>query len=369
MARLAWLMSGAIVCAALAAWAALAAEPAGPLAAAAPAISAAPAIAADAPPIAPAPQAAAPGQLRLVGVEKIWDRAPHNAFTDLVRFKDRWFCTFREGKAHVSPDGALRVIASADGRTWTPAAILASPTADLRDPKLSVTPDGRLMLLGAAAPHNRTPIRQSLAWFSSDGAAWTEPAEVGDPDFWLWRVAWRGGTAYGVGYDVAGRDTVRLYRSADGRKFETLAADMGLRGYPGETALLFDADGTGWALVRREAGDKAAQLGRARPPYAEWTWKGLGEHIGGPALTRAPDGRLLAAVRLYTPKTRTALCWIDPDAGRLTEALSLPSGGDTSYAGILWHDGLLWMSYYASHEGKACIYLARVALPPPAGRR
>ncbi len=42
------------------------------------------------------------------------------------------------------------------------------------------------------------------------------------------------------------------------------------------------------------------------------------------------------------------------------EALQLPSGGDTSYAGMAWHDGLLWISYYSSHEGKANIYLAKV---------
>jgi hypothetical protein len=46
--------------------------------------------------------------------------------------------------------------------------------------------------------------------------------------------------------------------------------------------------------------------------------------------------------------------------GRYEPALTLPSGGDTSYPGMLWHDGLLWLSYYASHEGKTAIYLARV---------
>ena len=42
---------------------------------------------------------AAEGDAELVQVRKIWDRAPHNAFTDLVRFHDRWFCVFREGRA------------------------------------------------------------------------------------------------------------------------------------------------------------------------------------------------------------------------------------------------------------------------------
>ena len=40
----------------------------------------------------------APPKAELVEVRKIWDRGAHNAFTDLVRFKDAWFCVFREGK-------------------------------------------------------------------------------------------------------------------------------------------------------------------------------------------------------------------------------------------------------------------------------
>src|SRR2546428_7390583 len=87
----------------------------------------------------------AKGEARLVEVRRIWDRAPHNAFTDLVRFRDRWICVFREGRSHVSPDGAIRVITSRDGRDWTSVARLVSAKADLRDPKVTVTPGGRFM--------------------------------------------------------------------------------------------------------------------------------------------------------------------------------------------------------------------------------
>ncbi|HBE42310.1 MAG TPA: hypothetical protein DDW27_14100 [Bacteroidales bacterium] len=31
----------------------------------------------------------------------IWDQAPHNAFTDLVKYRDAFYCTFREGSGHV----------------------------------------------------------------------------------------------------------------------------------------------------------------------------------------------------------------------------------------------------------------------------
>ena len=40
--------------------------------------------------------------------------------------------------------------------------------------------------------------------------------------------------------------------------------------------------------------------------------------------------------------------------------LTLPSGGDNSYPGMVWHDTLLWTSYYSSHEEKTSIYLAKI---------
>src|SRR5262249_32478431 len=72
------------------------------------------------------------GRPTLIRARKIWDRAPHNAFTDLVRFHDHWFCVFREGRGHVSPDGTIRVLTSLDGQDWTAAALLTQPKADLR---------------------------------------------------------------------------------------------------------------------------------------------------------------------------------------------------------------------------------------------
>src|SRR5690348_2617260 len=95
-------------------------------------------------------------QAKIVEVKKIWDQAPHNAFTDLVRFKDQWFSVFREGKDHVSPDGALRIITSSDGDKWESAALITSANSDLRDAKITVTPGGELMLCGAEALHDKS---------------------------------------------------------------------------------------------------------------------------------------------------------------------------------------------------------------------
>jgi hypothetical protein len=306
-----------------------------------------------------------PPKPELVDVRKIWDQAPHNAFTDLIRFKDRWLCVFREGKTHISPDGALRVISSADGQAWASEALVTLAGADLRDAKITLAPDGRLMLSGAAAyPAPAETRHQSLTWFSSDGKTWTEAAKVADPNFWLWRVSWHRGRAYGIGYSTVGAESVRLFSSTDGLAFDTPVKTLLDQNGPNEGSILFSEDDTALCLLRRDGGTKTAVLGSAKPPYQDWTWKDLGIRIGGPHLLRLPDGRIVAGGRLFEKGVRTSLVWLDPVAGTVSEFLKLPSGGDTSYPGFVWHDGLLWVSYYSTHEGKTAIYLARVKIPP-----
>jgi hypothetical protein len=303
----------------------------------------------------------------LVEARRIWDKAPHNAFTDLVRFKNRWYCVFREGKGHVSLDGALRVIMSVDGDVWESAALITSEDSDLRDAKIAVTPEGQLMLSGAEAMNDTTEYKhQSLTWFSNDGRTWSEGYEVGQRDFWLWRTTWHKSMAYGIEYGTnKSPRLLRLYSSRDGKTYDTLVESLFDVGYPNETSMVFLDDDTCYCLLRRDGKPNTGQLGIAKPPYTDWTWKDLGIRIGGPHLIQLPDGRFVATVRRYDGGVRTSLHWLDPHEGTLTEFLKLPSGGDTSYAGQVWHDGLLWVSYYSSHEGKTSIYLAKVAFVTP----
>ena len=306
-------------------------------------------------------------RLEFVEVRLIWNRAPHNAFTDLLRHRDQWYCVFREGKAHVSPDGALRVITSPDGENWKSLALVQSDRFDLRDAKITLTPEGDLMLNGAGMIADAKVRYYSRVWFSKNGGrTWDAGRQIGDPGFWLWRAQWHRGSAYSFGYSTE-RDrtkrSLRLYCSKDGRKFETHMRKLTAPAGCGEDRILFRKDGTALCLLRHETGDKMAQLGTSKPPYKEWMWRDLNYRIGGPNMIELPDGRILAVTRLYAPRTRTALSWLDPDKGKMTEVLELPSGGDTSYAGLVVHEGLLWVSYYSSHEGKASIYLAKVRFP------
>ena len=260
----------------------------------------------------------------------------------------------------------MRIITSTDGEKWESAALLTSANSDLRDPKITATPGGQLMLSAAEALHDKSRhSHQSLAWFSSDGLTWSDKQPIGDPDYWLWRVTWHHGRAYSVGYGVPENQPVRLYTSDDGKRFDLLVERLYDGGFPNEASLLFDGD-TCYCLLRREDAKHNALLGVSQPPYTKWQWKDLGVAIGGPQMIRLPDGRLLAAGRLYDGGSHTSLAWIDPESGKFSEFLKLPSGGDTSYAGLAMHQGLLWVSYYSSHEGKTSIYLAKVQLPGPA---
>ncbi|MEZ6116017.1 MAG: sialidase family protein [Pirellulaceae bacterium] len=106
----------------------------------------------------------------LVDSKRIWDRKPHNAFTDLALWKDTMYCAFREGEHHAGDNGVLCVISSKDGKTWTESTTLSLPELDLRDAAVSVTPDNRLMVLGGVQQNQDNQRRTStFVSFSDDG--------------------------------------------------------------------------------------------------------------------------------------------------------------------------------------------------------
>ena len=303
--------------------------------------------------------------IRIADVRRLWGGTSyHSAFTDLIRHQERWWCAFREASTHMSLDGVFRILSSSDGVKWKTAAVLKSADEDLRDPKFSVAPDGRLMLVGVGTtrkPHlHDHQVYLSYIWFSTDGCSWGKALPVADPDYWMWRATWHKGVCYGIGYFCAVPLGVRLYRSDDGRQFETLVESLFNQGEPNEHALTFMPDDTALCLLR--CNRYHGLFGTAKPPYTEWQWKDTGMFIGGPDMLQLPDSRVIAAVRLYTGQLRTSLCWLGPATGRLDECLALPSGGDTSYPGLVWHEGQLWVSYYSSHEGYSAIYLATVMI-------
>jgi hypothetical protein len=218
--------------------------------------------------------------------------------------------------------------------------------------------------------------KRSRVLFSADGREWTAPQPILSEGEWLWRATWHDGIAYGAVYRSSGRSSepgpewqLAIYRSSDGVKWDLLKK-MDVTGRPNETTLRFTSEGEMIALVRREAGNQMGFVGRARPPYQQWTWTESNFRFGGQNFLQTPDGTWLVGTRDYThvrpgstAGSRTIVAELKPD-GRLAPLTTLPSDGDTSYPGMVWHDGLLWFSYYSSHEGKTAIYLAKIKITP-----
>ena len=302
-------------------------------------------------------------QPSIESIKKIWDQAGHNAFTDLIRFQNQWFCTFREAETHTKGDGKLRVIVSKDGETWKPAALLEENDIDLRDPKLSITPDGRLMMVAGGSvrsPSGGYATRRPRVAFSRDGKQWGQLRKIMADEDWLWRVTWHKGKAYGVSYHGGGGlKTPRsgaLYTSTDGLNWQKIT-DLSPAG-TSETTLRFAPNGEMIAMVRCEQGDRHGQIGASEPPYKDWTWHDAGERFGGPNFILLPDGSMVAGSRQSRETAHTILARMARDL--YEPVLTLPSGGDNSYPGLVWYENKLWVSYYSSHEGKTSIYLAKV---------
>ena len=127
---------------------------------------------------------------RLLDVRRIWankdwpngdPKMRHNAFTDLARFKDHWYCVFRVGEDHnySGAPGGLRVIRSKDGENWTSVFFYqpAEHSVDVRDSKLVVTQDGQIVIFGyedyrlepAKTIFKQFGVCRSMTWLSADG--------------------------------------------------------------------------------------------------------------------------------------------------------------------------------------------------------
>ncbi|HWB97394.1 MAG TPA: sialidase family protein [Bryobacteraceae bacterium] len=320
---------------------------------------------------------AASPQFELISVKRIWDQAPHSAFGDIIRFHDQWFCIFREGLNHVTrpgvdADGKLRVIASKDGETWQSMALIEESGIDLRDPHLSITADGRLMAVagGSEYPNGHYAGRQPRVMFSTDGSRWTAPAKVLERGHWLWRVTWYKGKAYGISkYGSPSKEVPsdprrqNLVSSTDGLHWETVT-ELKVPGGD-ESTVRFLSDGRMVALMRRQLpDDDLAYIGVSKPPYRQWNWSKTNFFVGGPNFIVLPHDSLVAGGRWYQqgdPKSaKTAI-------GPMTLTsyqphLVLPSNGDSSYPGFAFQNGVLWILYYSSHEGKTAIYLAKARI-------
>lgn len=303
----------------------------------------------------------------IISVDRIWDRAAHNAFTSLIDFNGTFYCTFRESDGHVSEiNGTIRVIASDDGQNWYSVAHLFERGVDLRDPQLSITPDDRIMLNIAGSIYTDAKLEgmiPKVSFSDKEGKNFSVPKKIIIDEKvktgldWLWRATWHQGKAYATIYQPSKEKSVHLIVSDDGLNYKYISTFDVSKG--NETTLRFTPDNKMIAVVRSLGN---GFIGHSNAPYESWEWNELEYRLGGPDLMILKDSSMICATREYPPdhNEKTILAKVELD-GSFTKLLTFPSGGDCSYPGLVMRDDILYMSYYSSHEEKTAIYLAKIA--------
>ena len=302
----------------------------------------------------------------------------HSAFTDLCRFRDRFYLTFRScPDGHAVALSQIVILSSEDGENWTEAFSFNVPGRDPRDPHFLefkgtlfvytgtwlATPDGQPLSLNDHLGYG--------VW-SGNGEDWRGPQPLeGTYGHYIWRAAAYEDRAYLCGRrrqafeasieseQVPLTIEAAVLESEDGLVWRYRTSFM--EDYGDETAFLFEEDGSILAIAR-DGGGKIARVCRSSPPWEAWTRTPLDRNVGGPMIVRWGDRYLVGGRKQSTDgEPRMAVYWLVNDA--LHEAAELPSGGDCSYPGFVQLDEeRALLSYYSSHEGPTSIYLAELAL-------
>jgi hypothetical protein len=320
--------------------------------------------------------------VRVENIRRAFHNGEHNAFTDLVRWRGKFWLTFRSSPdGHgVFPSGSVVVLTSDDTKTWRQVHRFSVVERDTRDPHFLIF-KGKLFVYSGAAYVGKERIRGTewnahygYATWTADGTTWAKAKALeGTYGHYIWRAAAFGDKAYLCARRWRGhipgadRTTMEaaLLESDDGLTWRFRSFIQETEG--NETALLFQPDGT--LLTVSRTNNAYAILGRTRPPYVDWTRQNLSGYIGGPMLARWGDRFVVGGRRRADPegKSVTSFMWLD--GTNLIPFAELPSGGDNSYPGFVeLDDGRGLVSWYSTHEkgpdGKpfTAVYLAELAL-------
>ena len=219
-------------------------------------------------------------------------------FTDLIKYDNKYYCTFREGGGHVpwpdDIDGKIRILVSSNGKKWESVALLEKADYDLRDSKLSIDPKGRLMvLMGGSNYNNQTRVLINrlthASFYDRESRTFSSPEPVNiDPEVktdydWLWRVTWHKGTGYGVVYHKkeSKKSDLSLVKTQNGIDYE-LVTRLPMEGVPGESTVAFDRDDNMIILVRVDSEPCIGRIAKSKYPYTDWKWEETGMRLGGP---------------------------------------------------------------------------------------
>lgn len=347
-------------------------------------------------------------------VTRVYATGEHAAFTDLCRWRGQYYLAFRRAYGHgITPPGDIAILRW-DGTQptrprWLPCATLHHPQGDCRDPKFYATDEALYCLCGVylSMPGRMIATLDDMATqnvlmthvtFTTDGEHWAPLRPVLRPNYWGWSC---------VALPLSSRRTsavvVASYHvGTPGETTSSIALSLGVtplllaahasiydgasyardgtqyayaHSIPAEPVLYRPAPGVLACCLRTE---RSMEIGVSHAPYqSQWRWWDTQELIHPSAMLATPHGWLLAG-RHCTPqydmsaqaiKDRALIRRTRPDveipplrydlstalwhieAQQVTRLLTLPSGGDTGYAGLCHGEepGEVLISWYSQH--------------------
>ena len=278
----------------------------------------------------------------------------HNAFTGAAWFRGALYVAFRQGDAHVCPQGRLVVLRSRDeGASFDTVAVIRG-VYDTRDAHLYTDGDRRLFVAGFEATPDGP--RAGSAW-SDDGLHWSAWALYsGTEDYVMWRPCYHKSRFFCAGYRMRpskGNSQVAWFESHDGATWAEKRTIHAGADMPNECAFDFMADGSVVLLMRRGLASKKPLLLRSSPPYRTWSKVELNVPLHGPALWLVGE-EIWIAGRWFLPSgvTHLGVFKVEKNKPKLQVVLPSGPGSDQSYMGVARHPlnaNRFALSYYSGH--------------------
>ena len=168
--------------------------------------------------------------VRVANVRRVFHNGEHNAFTDLIRFRDKFYLTFRScPDGHmVHPTASIIILESDDANAWRPVHQFRVALRDTRDPHFLSFRDRLFVYTGTwysgqtTLPRDKYDLNQHLGYaaWSSDGRQWHSPILLeGTFGHYIWRAAAFGDKAYLCGRRKIGFEIAPM---GEGRRVESL---------------------------------------------------------------------------------------------------------------------------------------------------
>ncbi|MBR5391670.1 MAG: hypothetical protein IK148_02265 [Prevotella sp.] len=295
----------------------------------------------------------------VISSTRIWNKAPHNAFTSLIEYQGNLYCAFREGLSHVNKaggdDGRIRILKSKDGNQWKSVGLLYQKGLDFRDPFLSITKSGELMVsFGGVKYHpGQTTVYHTYATIFKRGRLLPiYQLNTRLKRDWLWRIRWYEGKAYSFNY-LSG---FRLMKSDDGKLFDTVKR-FSIPLTPSEADFVIK-DNHVFVVLRRNDTD-ICLLGFGSLD-GNIKWKESPLTFYGPNLLQLMDGKVvLFAKTLNKFSKQKELGVYQYINNSFIQIASFPFRGDGGYCGSIERRDSIYVTYYSSHINKqSAVYLA-----------